>query len=280
MLGDFPSHEAPFLAPGQEAGGETRRLAMVLAYDGAPFAGWQLQANKPTVQGAVEKALAKLCNHPVRLAASGRTDSGVHALGQVAAFDTTSRLDLDRMGRGLKALLPEQIHLRELGETPPGFHPRFDALGKTYDYYLWPGAAAPLFLLPYLWPLRKGLDLERMTATLAALPGERDFAPMASRCNEAKGSTLRQVSQAELKALPGGVWLVRLSASGFLRHVVRNLVGSLVQVGRGSLKSDDFLAIFEPGSTRPPGPKAPGCGLFLRKVYYKHPPDKHRDQGG
>lgn len=274
LLGGFPPHEAPLLTPEEAAERDTRRLALVLAYDGRKFAGWQVQAASRTVQGVVEEALAKLCDHPVRLAASGRTDAGVHALGQVAAFDTTSRLVLDRMRPGLNALLPEDVHLRDLGEAPEGFHPRFDAQGKTYDYYLWPGASAPLFLRPYVWPLDRAPDLDLMASVLAGLPGTRDLLPLSSRGGEVKGSTLREVWKASLQPLGGGIWRVRLTASGFLRHVVRNLVGSLVQVGRGGLSPDTFMAMFQPGGVRPPGPKAPGCGLFLSRVYYRSRPDE------
>lgn len=120
--GAFPPHQVPFVHPEPDSR-DQRRLALVLAYDGTAYGGWQVQPEGPTIQAAVEAALSRLCDHPVRLAASGRTDAGVHAVGQVAAFSTTSRLELDRMARGLAALLPPDIHPRALGAVADDFHP-------------------------------------------------------------------------------------------------------------------------------------------------------------
>ncbi|MFH1060601.1 MAG: tRNA pseudouridine(38-40) synthase TruA [Pseudomonadota bacterium] len=273
LLGEFPPHDVPFLPadPGPDAEGR-RHLALVLAYEGGGFAGWQVQPKGASVQGAVEAALTRLCDHALRVHASGRTDAGVHALGQVASFVTTSALPLARMQRGLRALLPPGVHLRALGPVPGGFHARFSAQAKTYDYWLWPKAAAPLFVAGRLWPLPMALDRAAMAQALALLIGERDLAVLAAAGSEAKGSSVREIIAANLAVLDEGPWRVRVTATGFLRHVVRNLVGLLVRVGRGQLSPEGLLGLIEAGGELRGGSKAPPQGLYLNRVYYQSRP--------
>lgn len=270
LAGGFPPHDVPFLP--SEAGAGPRRLALVVAYCGQGWTGWQVQPDAPTLQGALETALSTLCDQPIRVHASGRTDAGVHAWGQVAAFDTTSRLPAEPMLRGLRALLPAGLWPRALGPVAVDFHPRFQARGKTYDYYLWPGAETGLFLEPFCWPLKGRLDLAAMTAALAQLIGEVDMAAFASQGSEAKGPTLRRLSQAQVAAQADGLLRVRLSASGFLRHSVRNLVGGLVQVGRGELEPAALAQMAAAGRRIYAGPKAPPGGLYLNRVYFQSDP--------
>ena len=270
LLGRFPPHGVPFLP--QEpprAAGQTRRLALVLAYDGQDFAGWQVQPGARSVQGEVEAALGRLCGHPLRLAASGRTDAGVHALGQVASFDTPSRLGLEPLSRGLKALLPADIHLRALGPVADDFHGRYSAQCKTYDYYLWPGGEAALFLRDRLWAYPRPLEAEPVRQALALLPGAQDLKAFASRGSEAGGSTVREILEAGLETWPEGLWRVRLTATGFLRHVVRNLVGALTQVGSGRLPPSALGEMLAAGQRLYAGPKALPGGLYLSRVYYQ-----------
>lgn len=271
LLGGFPPHDVPFLPPGQEAPGPegARCLALVLAYDGTGLAGWQVQPRARTVQGEVEAALARLCDHPLRLHASGRTDAGVHAWGQVASFHTFSRLGPDRMLAGLRAILPPEIFPRALGAVPSAFHARYSAQAKTYDYYLWPQAGPWLFLRHRLWPLPGVLDRGALAEALALLPGEQDLKAMASRGSEAKGSTVRRILEASLEAPERGPWRLRLTATGFLRHVVRNLVGALVQVGQGRLTPEQLGRMLAAGQRLYAGPQAPACGLYLNRVYYR-----------
>lgn len=279
LWGRFPPHGVPFqeTAPPPEPG-QARRLALVLAYDGQAYAGWQVQPGAATVQGQVEAALSRLCGHPVRLLASGRTDAGVHALGQVASFDTHGRLDLATMARGLKALLPADIHPRALGAVADDFHARYSARAKTYDYYLWPACGPSLFLRGRLWALPRPLDQEAVGQALALLPGERDLKALSTQGSEVQGTTVRQILQAELATWPTGLWRVRVTATGFLRHVVRNLVGVLVQVGCGRLRPQDLTAMLASGQRRPAGPKAPPGGLYLSRVYYQPWPSAGQGQ--
>lgn len=269
LRGEFPPHDVPYLdrEPEIPPGGR-RHLALVLAYAGGEFSGWQVQPGTHTLQGELEAALARLCDQPVRLHASGRTDAGVHALGQVASFATSSLLETGKMARGLRALLPDGLHLRALGLVPPEFHARYSAQAKTYDYYLWPQAGPSLFLRGRLWALPQALDAQAMDSALALLPGPRDLKAFASQGSEAGGSSLRTILETRLEARPDAPWRVRITATGFLRHVVRNLVGSLTQVGSGRLPPRALAEMFAAGRRLHPGPKAPPQGLYLARVYY------------
>ncbi|MBU1274787.1 MAG: tRNA pseudouridine(38-40) synthase TruA [Proteobacteria bacterium] len=266
----MPPLDVPFLE--REPDGPTRHLALGLAYRGDGFLGWQVQPKGLTVQGALEKALTKLCDQPIRVAASGRTDTGVNAWGQVASFATTSTLSLERMLRGLRSLLPPGVWPRALGPVPRDFHARFSAQGKTYHYYLWPQAQGGLFLDGLCWPLRGALELEPMARALAGLVGPVDMAAFASAGSEPGESTMRQLYRAELSLVEGGLVEVRLTASGFLRHSVRNLVGSLVQVGQGRLEPSGLARMAQAGKRLRPGPKAPPHGLYLARVFYTDSP--------
>jgi tRNA pseudouridine38-40 synthase len=266
LCGDFPPLDVPFLE--REPDGPTRHLALGLAYRGDGFLGWQVQPQGPTVQGALEAALARLCDEPVRVFASGRTDTGVHAWGQVASFTTTSGLSLERMLRGLRSLLPPSVWVRALGPVPEDFHARYSAQGKTYHYYLWPEAQGGLFLDGLCWPLRAALDPEPMAQALNGLLGPLDMAAFASAGGDPGESTVRELHRAEISPVPGGLLEVRLTASGFLRHCVRNLVGSLVQVGRGQMAPAEMARMARAGKRLRPGPKAPPYGLYLAQVFY------------
>jgi tRNA pseudouridine38-40 synthase len=272
LRGEFPPHDAPFLPEDEPAADGRRSLALVLAYDGTRFAGWQWQTNRRTVQGVVEARLSRLCHQPVRLEASGRTDAGVHAWGQVAGFTTSSSLEIGRMLRGLRALLPPDVHPRRLGPTPPDFHARYSARAKTYDYFIWPRARAPLFMRQRLWPLDQALDAGAVSAALAQVRGEHDLRAFACRGGEVKGSTVRRILEASLTAPEQGPWRVRLTGTGFLRHAVRNLVGACVQAGMGRLPPEAVGEMLAAGRRLYSGPKAPAAGLYLNRVYYQNPP--------
>ena len=270
LAGRFPPLDVPF--QDQEPGGESRRLALGLAYRGAGFVGWQVQPGAATVQGAVETALSRLCDQPIRVEASGRTDAGVNAWGQVASFTTTSRLAAPEMLRGLRALLPPGVWPRALGPVAPEFHARYSAQGKTYHYYLWPQAEAGLFLEPHCWPLKAELDLAAMQTALAGLEGEVDLAAFATAGSEPGHTTLRQIHRAQARPTPDGLIEISLCASGFLRHSVRNLVGSLVQVGKGELPPAALAEMAVAGQRLYSGPKAPPQGLYLARVFYTQEP--------
>ncbi|MCB2185889.1 MAG: tRNA pseudouridine(38-40) synthase TruA [Deltaproteobacteria bacterium] len=272
ICGEFPAWDVPFLpAEPERAPGAPRRLALVTAYRGDGFAGWQLQARGLTVQGALEKVLSKVLNQPIRVFAAGRTDAGVHALGQVAAFSTTSNLSLARLDLALRKMLPDGVLPRRLGPVAPDFHPQYDARGKTYHYYLLPETRAGLFAAGLMWPLPGRLDLAAMAKALELVTGLVDLGAFANNSTEVKGSTQRLITRAELRREDSGVVRLSLTGNGFLRHAVRNLVGSLVQVGGGRLAPEAVGEMLAAGQRLYSGPKAPPGGLYLARIYYVSP---------
>ncbi|QLA17883.1 tRNA pseudouridine(38-40) synthase TruA [Desulfolutivibrio sulfoxidireducens] len=244
------------------------RLRLVLAYDGTRFHGWQLQAGDRTVQGVVEKALEVLAGVPVRAIGSGRTDAGVHALGQTAHADVPA----DRAGlpwrRAVNALLPEDVAVVSAEIAPAGFHARFGAVQKTYAYCLW---TEPEFVWPqrrpFVWACGP-VDMAAMNAAAREFVGTRDFAAMQNTGTEI-ASTVRTVFS--ITPTPGTtpfetIW--RFTADGFLKQMVRNMVGCLVAVGKGKVSPEDVRSLLTEGDrTRAPA-TAPARGLCLEAVEY------------
>jgi tRNA pseudouridine38-40 synthase len=277
LRGNFPALSVPFLEREQPAENGLRHLALALAYNGAPWAGWQLQPRRPTIQGAVEQALGRLCAQPVRLTASGRTDAGVHAWGQVADFRTTSRLPAPAMLAGLRKLLPSSIFPLALGPVGPDFHARYSAQAKTYDYYLAPGLNCPAFLEAWLWALPWQLDQAAIREALALCPGRRDMRALSSGAQPGAAGTVRQIMEASLRASPD-LWRIRVTASGFLRHALRGLVGILVKIGQGKLTPAQLEQMLAQGVKLYSAPKAPPCGLYLSQVHYAPWPEETEEK--
>jgi tRNA pseudouridine38-40 synthase len=264
LWGCFPSPTLPFSADDTVDAEGRRHLALVVAYQGGAWYGWQYQPGLPTIQGALETVLSKICAHEVRVHASGRTDAGVHAFGQVVNFKTGSKLPPVKMLSALRALLPASIFPLTLGAVAPSFHARYSALAKTYDYYLAPQTPTGAFLRSFLWPLPWALDAKPVAQALMLLVGRQDLRAL-STGPVADG--WRHIYEASLEAKPG-FWRIRLTANGFLRHTVRNLVGILVQIGRGKLLPGQLREIITAGHKLYAAPKAPPAGLYLQKVYY------------
>lgn len=239
-----------------------RSFRLTLAYDGAAYSGWQIQKNSPTVQAALEEALARIVNHPVRVSAAGRTDAGVHALGQVAAFQAQTRMEPDQIRASLTALLAEDIQVVGCREVEESFHPRFQALRKRYLYHVWHGFPAPLFARRHVWALKRIPDIETMEAALEVLVGEHDFASFQSTGSEVE-STVRTMYRAGLEAR-GRLLTFSFEADGFLRHMVRALVGTLV----GPDGSVMMKSILDSRDRARAGRTAPPQGLFLAWVAY------------
>jgi tRNA pseudouridine38-40 synthase len=246
-----------------------RRIALLLEYDGTRYAGSQLQPNAPTIQGALEATIEEIIEEEVRVALAGRTDAGVHARGQVAAFDTTSALAPDVLLRALNALLPRDIAVRGVTETVPGFDPRRDAVGRQYRYVIDNGATRPALGRERSWHVGGPLDVDAMAAAARLLLGERDFAAFAGAPESPDASTIRNLRcfTAERK---GNHIVFHVAANAFLSHQVRRMVGALVEVGRGRLAVagyGDLLA----GPPSSAGPAAPARGLTLMQVDYQQP---------
>ncbi|HET8656369.1 MAG TPA: tRNA pseudouridine(38-40) synthase TruA [Longimicrobiaceae bacterium] len=256
---------------------ETHRIALTLHYDGAAFFGWQLQPDAPTVQGELERVLSRLLDAPTRVIGSGRTDRGVHATGQVAAVDAPLRWAPGALRRALNALLPPEIWVADARLAAPDLHPRYDAVRRAYVYRvgLVPQARSP-FHSRYCWPLAEPLDLAAMTGAARALPGEHSFRAFAKAGQEERGDRCT-VFDARWAEWPGLGVEFHVAANRFLHHMVRYLVGTMVDIGRGRRPAADLAVLLEPDSSFGTSPPAPPEGLFLRHVAY--PPESFGAEG-
>ncbi len=240
-----------------------RRIRIHLAYDGTAFHGWQVQPGLPTIQGILEQIISDIEGKPVHVAGSGRTDAGVHALGQVAAFTIDNPIPVANLRRAVNRLLPPAIRLLEAEETHSGFHPRFDAKAKTYEYRIVRGEVCSPFEWPFVHHYPYPLEIDRMVALARTVAGEHDFTAFAAsdeRDSEGK-SKVRTVFESSLESAADGRLLYRIRGSGFLKHMVRNLVGTLIEAGKGNIADLNSL----PAKS---GPTAPAKGLFLLHVEY------------
>lgn len=245
-----------------------RNFKLTIEYDGTRYSGWQRQAAAPTVQAEIEKALGTLTRTAVVLLGAGRTDAGVHALGQVASFRCDTRLDPDQLLRGLNSLLPPDIAILDCRRVPEDFHARFSARSKTYRYRVLNRAVRSAVDRHTCWFIHTPLDLSAMQAAALGVIGRRDFKAFEST-GSPRAHTVRNVTAAEWVRDPGsGLLLFQIEADGFLRCMVRNLVGTLVAVGRGKMEPARIAAILDSRDRRQAGPTAPARGLFLVEVRY------------
>jgi len=243
----------------------SRRLALLLEYDGSPpLAGSQLQKNAPSVQGELETAVQRLTGERSRLSFAGRTDAGVHALGQVASFKTASRLKTHIFVRGLNALLPDSIAVRNAVEAPDDFDPRRHATSRTYQYVIYSAPVRSPLWRTRAWHVADPLDINSMQSAAVALIGQHDFASFSRREGV---TTVRCVRRCDIEAREPLV-LLKMEANGFLRHQVRRTVGALVQVGLGKLTPAAFRKLLRQAEPATAGPVAPARGLYLMRVAY------------
>ncbi|MCY4525548.1 MAG: tRNA pseudouridine(38-40) synthase TruA [Anaerolineaceae bacterium] len=241
-----------------------------MAYDGSAYAGFQRQkAGTSTIQGAVEEALEQLARQHVTVFASGRTDSGVHASGQVIAFDLAWRHSELQLLRALNALLPEDIALQTLRETRPDFHPRFDALARVYQYSIVNiGTRQPLWR-QRAWQVFDELDVDALQRVAALLVGKHDFGAFGQAPQG--NNTVRQVTRSCWSQEPlrrGQLLRYRVEGNAFLYHMVRRMVGMQVDLARGRLDMAAFEQVFRSGDLSQAGTLAPACGLVLLEVRY------------
>ena len=259
--------------PAGRASGETwfaqslRRIRLTIAYDGTAFHGWQVQLGLATIQAELESVLERIDGATVKVAGSGRTDAGVHAVAQVAAYSTRNRIPVENLRKAMNHLLPGAIRVMEAREAPEGFHPQFDATAKTYEYRIWRGEICPPFERPYFHHFPYPLDEQAMMAAAPVLEGEHDFIAFAA-ADERYGpgySTVRTVFSSRLWR-EGERLLYRVRGSGFLKHMVRNMAGTLLEVGKGNLNGAGLERLWRPPARC--GATAPACGLFLMCVEY------------
>jgi tRNA pseudouridine38-40 synthase len=241
---------------------------VTLEYDGRDFQGWQAQGpGRRTVQGTLEQALAELDGAPVPVAGAGRTDAGVHAEGQVASFRLGRELEPDLLGRALNGLLPPDVAVREAARTAEGFHARRDARSKVYRYALWNGPLrSPLREGRQHW-VRRPLDLEQMRRAARDLEGTHDFASLQS-AGSGVISTVRTLFRVELRGEPGGEIELWVEGDGFLRHMVRALAGTLLEVGSARRAAESMAALLAARRRAAAGPTAPAQALTLIRVDY------------
>jgi tRNA pseudouridine38-40 synthase len=243
----------------------SRRIALVVAYDGSRFSGSQIQQTSPSVQGELEAALHKLTGERLRIAFAGRTDAGVHASGQVAAFTTASRLKTEVFVRGLNVRLPEQIAVQHAVDVDAQFDPRRHASSRTYRYTVYNAPVRSPLWRNHAWHVSAPLDAKAMQAAASALVGEHDFAAFSRR--EPGASTVRCLHRGQV-ARRGPLVTVELEANAFLRQQVRRTVGALVQVGLGKLTRAAFRQLLGRAEPASAGPVAPAHGLCLIRVSY------------
>jgi len=246
-----------------------RTLKLTLAYDGTGLVGWQRQAEGISIQGLLEDALAPIEHAPVAVHGAGRTDAGVHALGQVASVVLHASHPAAVLQRALNAVLPPAVRVLDVVDAPPDFHARFSALAKTYEYRIVNAPFVSPFLHRYVWHVPGSLDVDAMRAAASALAGTHDFAAF-----QAAGSvvsrTTRTIHRIDLDAggRAGRPLAIRIGGDGFLRHMVRNIVGTLVEMGAGRRGPERMAAILASRDRARAGSTAPAQGLYLVEVRY------------
>jgi len=252
-----------------------RNLKLTLAYDGTRFVGWQRQAEGDSVQGLLEDALARFEGAPVTVNGAGRTDAGVHALGQVANAQVTCAHDITTLIRALNAQLPDDVRVRSIEEMPPDFHARFNARSKTYRYRIWNGSVMSPFERAYVWHVPPpSLDTDAMGNAARLVEGRHDFAAFQATGTDPH-STERTIFSSRVVVEPdcrasrqARLITYEISGDGFLRHMVRTIAGTLVEVGRGRYASAWIAEVLASRSRARAGRTAPAEGLFLVKVDY------------
>lgn len=265
MKGEIPGRgEHPAAGGGLPA----RIFRLLIEYDGGAYCGWQRQRRgNRTIQGEIEAALHTMTGQRVNLAGSGRTDAGVHALGQVASFRCATRLDAQALALGLNSLTPPDIVVLDCQEALPGFHARFSARGKTYRYRLLNRPLPCAVGRQYAWHIHRPLHREAMSGELQSLLGTHDFKAFEG-VGSPRTSTVRTIREALFVEEADGHWTLEISGDGFLKHMVRNIVGTLVWVGLGKMPPGSVAAVLAAGDRRRAGPTAPPQGLFLVRVDY------------
>jgi len=244
-----------------------QRYKAVVSYDGTDFAGWQVQPRKRSVQAEIERALQQILQEQIRLHASGRTDTGVHARAQVIHFDVSRPLELVEVRRSLNAVLDSAVRVTSLHKARPRFHARIDALSKQYRYFIWNDDIAPPTLRLYRTHVRQKLDLDSMQQAAALLVGRHDFASFSANPRREMESTVRDLSTLKLSKR-GHELVIQAEANGFLYKMVRSLAGCLIHVGLGKLDPAEIPELLAAKKRTRRIPTAPAKGLFLWSVQY------------
>lgn len=247
-----------------------KNIMLTIEYDGTGYHGWQSQKNALAIQDVIEGALKKITGEDIRLTGSGRTDAGVHALGQVANFHTSSSIPPEKFSYALNSHLPDDIVIKKSAEVSESFHSRYDAKGKKYRYIIFNYEFPSPLMRRREWHIRRPLDREAMKKSLKYLLGKHDFSAFMSSGSSAE-NTVRTVMAAELKD-DGQRIIFEITADGFLYNMVRIIVGTLAKVGTGEMVPDEMQRIIESCDRERAGSTAPAWGLYLVEVYYDNIP--------
>jgi tRNA pseudouridine38-40 synthase len=252
---------------------------LTLSYDGTDFAGWQVQPGLPTIQGELQQALGRITGESPLPQGSGRTDAGVHALAQVASFQLAAPIPPQNLERALNRTLPSAIRVLNVAHAGEDFHARHSARGKTYEYRIFTGALCSPFESRYCWPTFWTLNPEKMQQAAALVLGEHDFTSFAATDPDLTQRNLdeeecvqnpnRCINLSEWQQTEPDRLIYRVHGSGFLHHMVRNLVGTFIEVGRGYFEPESISQILAAKSRKAAGPTAPASGLFLKQVDYE-----------
>jgi tRNA pseudouridine38-40 synthase len=246
---------------------EMRNLRLIVEYDGTAYCGWQRQENGLSIQQVLEESIGRMTGEESRVIGSGRTDAGVHALGQVAHFHTASRLGERNFLMGINSLLPADIAVREVREVNPSFHARFDVKSKVYIYRICNRSVRPVLERRYAWFVREPLDLGKIEGVLNLFRGTHDFTSFCSTHTDGPDH-VRTILDIAVGKDDQGIIQFSLEADGFLRYMARTIVGALVDVGRGRRSREDVAGILAAKDRRKAGLTAPPQGLFLKEVIY------------
>ncbi|HMK61062.1 MAG TPA: tRNA pseudouridine(38-40) synthase TruA [Dissulfurispiraceae bacterium] len=254
-----------------------RNIKILLQYDGTNYLGWQIQPSGRTIQSCIQNCLLRITGENINVIAAGRTDAGVHAIGQTACFMTCSQLSTSVLQNALNSLLPSDVRITEISEVDSSFHARYSARKKSYVYLLTMDRNVSPFIYRYVWRIPYNLDAPAMRSALSYITGTHDFSAFRGSGCGARTTvrTLHTASLVEMNAIEvttiqhsGSFMKFRFEGDAFLRHMVRNLVGTIVEVGRGKLKAEDMTRILESKDRKCAGMTAPANGLFLENITY------------
>ena len=245
-----------------------KNIKLTVSYDGSAYHGWQRQKDTPTVQQVLEDKISLMVGSNIAITGSGRTDSGVHAVAQVCNFFHNSNIKKEDMLKGLNAILPDDIFIKDVAEVPESFHSRYSATAKIYNYVILNRYEPDIFRRKYHWHINRMLDTASMRNCLAGIEGTFDFSSFMASGSDQENNAVRTIFMAKLDLCDNGIIDITFKANGFLRHMVRNIVGTIAEVGLKKRSTAEFMNILAKKDRKTAGKTAPAQGLFLTEVEY------------